>query len=104
MFIFFPLPLLFHPQTAATCATLTPTKFQFIGSNDAMCDDFAAWTIICENLSDESFSTMRETRFCAADPQKVGSSVFKCLGLRILGTKNKDGWTSLNNIRMWRRV
>ena len=94
-----------NANVAATCATLTPTKFQFVGSNDVVCDDFAAWTILCEDLTDVAFANMRETRFCTADPDKVGTTnKFRCLGLRILNTKNVDGWTSLNNIRMWERV
>ena len=89
---------------AATCATLTPTKFQFVGSNDQICDDFSAWTVLCEDFADEAFASMRETRFCAADPARIADTQFRCLGLKIFGTKNVDGWTSLNNIRIWERV
>ena len=102
---FLPAEVSFRPrQDCATCVDLTPTKFQFIGTNDAICDDLSAWTILCEDLSDEAFETMYETRYCAVDAAASGQRKFRCLGLRILGNRNKEGWTSLNFIRMWERV
>lgn len=81
---------------------LTPSRFEIVGSNDVTCDKYATWTILCEDLSDKSFQSKFETRFCKVKDEI--NETFRCVGLRVLGTHNKHGWCSVNNIRMWEKV
>jgi len=79
-----------------------PSAFQFIGSNADVCDDFAEWTILCEDLSDKPWRGLWETRYCKVGPEVTEK--FRCLGIRALKNHRPDGWTSLRNIRMWERI
>lgn len=89
-------------QANANSVQGTPTMFQFVGSNDAVCNDSSSWSILCEDLSDKSYRNVHEARYCKVKPEI--SRKFRCLGLRILANKRSDGWTSLRNIRIWERT
>ena len=80
----------------------TPTSYQFVGSNAAVCNDDSTWTILCEDLSDRVWRNDHEVRYCKVKPEIVGK--FRCLGIRVLANRRTDGWTSLRNIRMWERI
>ena len=76
--------------------------YQFVGSNDATCNDDATWTVLCEDLSDRAWRNEWEVRYCKVKAEI--SEKFRCLGFRVLANRRTDGWTSLRNIRMWERI
>ena len=80
------------------------TKWQFIGSNDAVCDENAAWTILCEDLSGRHFERPGESKYCEVERSVKGA--FRCLGISVLDS-SYDGiysGVSVSGIRMWKRV
>jgi hypothetical protein len=79
-----------------------PSSYQFIGSNDAVCNDDATWTILCEDLSDRAWRSHWEVRYCKVKPEI--HETFRCLGIRALANHRPDGWTSMRNVRMWEKV
>ena len=79
-----------------------PSSYQFVGSNDATCNDDSVWTVLCEDLSDRAWRNHWEVRYCKVKPEM--SEKFRCLGIRALANRRTDGWTSLRNIRMWERI
>merc|ERR1712142_1162675 len=42
------------------------------------------------------------TKYCDVKPEIV--SKFRCLGVRVLNTLQKNGLVSLRNVRMWKKV
>ena len=79
-----------------------PSSYQFVGSNDAVCNDAATWTVLCEDLTDRAWRNEWEVRYCKVKPEM--KEKFRCLGLRVLANRRGDGWTSLRNVRMWERI
>jgi len=79
-----------------------PSSYQFVGSNDAVCNDAATWTVLCEDTSDRPWRSAWEVRYCKVKPEMTEK--FRCLGIRVLNNLRKDGWTALRNIRMWERI
>jgi len=79
-----------------------PTSYQFVGSNDATCDDSASWTVLCEDLSNSPWRSYHDTKYCKVKPEL--NEKFRCLGVRVLKNGASDGWVVLRNIRMWERV
>ena len=75
----------------------TPTKFQFIGSNDAVCSTKSNWIVLCENLSGKPVESQEETRGCRVNKRHAK---FRCLGIKILDNL-VQGVSSLRGIRMW---
>ena len=79
-----------------------PSSYQFVGSNDPVCNDVATWTVLCEDLKDRAWRNEWEVRYCKVKPEM--NEKFRCLGLRILKNRHKGGWTSLRNVRIWERI
>ena len=79
-----------------------PSSYQFVGSNDAVCNDAATWTVLCEDTSDRAWRSVWEVRYCKVKPEVTEK--FRCLGIRALANHRIDGWTSIRNIRMWQRI
>ena len=79
-----------------------PSSYQFVGSNDAVCNDAATWTVLCEDLIDRPWRNEWEVKYCKVKPEM--KEKFRCLGLRVLANRRSDGWTSLRNVRMWERI
>jgi len=79
-----------------------PSSYQFVGSNDAVCNDAATWTVLCEDTSDRKWRSVWEVRYCKVKPEMTEK--FRCLGIRALANHRPDGWMSLRNIRMWHRI
>ena len=100
---FCPIEISFHPRQnepeADNFKKQTPTRFQFIGTNDENCSTNSDWTVICENQT-RSPEFRNETRHCRVDPKNQLCQGFRCLGLKVLANKEM-GWVSLNGIRMW---
>ena len=110
-----PTRISFHPRRADTNAAdrrcnlerKTPTQFQFVGSNDAVCHRNSTWTILCEDRSGKPFASQDETRQCSVDdaaPLPLRPK-FRCLGLKILAVNsgNDRFGACLSGIRMWTR-
>ena len=93
----------FQPaQKSAVGIQGPPTSYQFVGSNDAVCNDAATWTVLCEDTSDRAWRSVWEVRYCKVKPEMTEK--FRCLGIRALANHRSDGYVSLRNIRMWRRI
>jgi len=92
----------FQPAQKGTATDGAPSSYQFVGSNDAVCNDDATWTVLCEDLSDRAWRNYWEVRRCKVKPEMTEK--FRCLGIRVLANRRNDGWTSLRNVRMWERI
>jgi len=79
-----------------------PSSYQFVGSNDAVCNDGATWTVLCEDTSDRKWRSVWEVRYCKVKPEMTEK--FRCLGIRALANHRPTGWMSMRNIRMWKRI
>jgi len=97
-----PAEVSFQPSQAGEYVQRAPTSYQFVGTNDAVCDLYATWTVLCEDLSDRQWRSITEVKYCKVKPEV--REKFRCLGLRVLNNRHGDGWVSLRNIRMWERV
>lgn len=79
---FIPAEVTFRPRVDGKAFTESPTKWQFVGTNDQFCSENSAWTVLCEDLLGIPFSHVRDIKFCKVEPQlKIK---FRCLGLRLL--------------------
>jgi len=97
---FIPAEVSFRPRQAGS-TQLAPTKWQFVGTNDATCDEKAAWAILCEDLSGAGYKSQGDIKFCSASVQI--NRKYRCLGIRIL--QNGSGSeTDLQSLRFWERV
>ena len=92
----------FQPAQKGAATQRAPTSYQFVGSNDAVCNDAAIWTVLCEDLTDRAWRNFWEVRYCKVKPEI--REKFRCLGLRVLANRDSNGWTTLRNIRMWERI
>ena len=92
----------FQPTQKDKYVQRAPTCFQFVGSNDDVCNDSATWTVLCQDLSDQAWRNTAEVRYCQVKPEM--REKFRCLGLRVLKNRDADGWVVLRNIRMWQRI
>jgi len=92
----------FQPAWKGQYLQGTPTSYQFVGSNDKVCNDAAIWTVLCEDLSDRTWRNEWEVRYCKVKPEIAEK--FRCLGIRVLANQQSDGWTFMRNIRMWERI
>ena len=75
-------------------------KWQFIATNDEVCDENSAWTILCEDLSGKHFESEWQTKYCVADPSI--NEEFRCVGISVLDASYPR--VSLGGIRMWERI
>jgi len=80
------------------------TKWQFIGTNDEVCNENSAWTILCEDLSGKPFERSRQSKYCEVERSVQGA--FKCLGISVLDSSYDGPYSgvSISGIRMWKRV
>merc|ERR1712059_74560 len=62
------------------------SKYQFVGTNDNVCDQYSAWTVLCEDLSGKDFEfAASESKFCSVASREP----FKCLGISVLDSGYK---------------
>ena len=97
---FVPARVSFHPRPAHL--DRSPTMWEFVGSNDPVCGKDAHWTVLCQDRSDSGYRNNFTIKDCQVDEQITAK--FRCLGISILRTHNKDGNASFKNVRMWKRV
>ena len=79
-----------------------PSVWQFVGSNDETCGKLGHWSILCEDKSNEGYRTKFWTKYCDVD-DKI-TTAFRCLGIMVLNSHNKYGFTALRDVRMWKKV
>eukprot|EP00092_Neocalanus_flemingeri_P020164 GFUD01021831.1.p1 GENE.GFUD01021831.1~~GFUD01021831.1.p1 ORF type:complete len:257 (-),score=54.92 GFUD01021831.1:136-906(-) len=78
------------------------TKYQFVGTNDDVCDQFSAWTVLCEDLSGIPFENKVSSKYCLV--QDHIREPFKCLGVSVLDSSyTVYTCVSMNGIRMWKK-
>ena len=98
----------FRPRHDTACGNAGywcgATKWQFIGTNDEICDEYSAWTILCEDLSGKHFERSRQSKYCEVGIEIKGA--FKCLGISVLDSSFAGTYScvSMSGIRMWKRV
>jgi len=98
----------FRPRHDSGCGSTGywcgATKWQFIGTNDEICDEYSAWTILCEDLSGKHFERPRQSKYCEVERNVIGA--FKCLGISVLDSSydSTHSCVSVSGIRMWQRV
>ena len=99
---FVPAEVSFRPrQDIPTGWQHSPTKWQFVGTNDATCNQNSAWAILCEDLSGAGYKTNNDIKFCSV-PLHLNRK-YRCLGIRIL--QNTNVWeTGLQSLRFWEKV
>jgi len=93
----------FQPgQSKAEYLGKTPTSYQFVGSNDKVCNDSATWAVLCEDLSNRPWTRYSEVRYCKVKPEV--KKKFRCFGIRVLNNRVTSGQTNMRNIRFWERI
>ena len=86
----------------------TPSTFQFIGSNDAVCNKDSEWTVLGE-VVDRKVKTLDEVFTCDVRSEVYESfpcQKFRCLGIKVMKVPEKNGgkyYATLDNFRMWVR-
>jgi len=102
--IYRPAEISFQPAQDYHNLQRSPTSYQFVGSNEESCDDYSAWTVLCEDLSGKAWRDAWEVRYCKVKPEMTWK--FRCLGVRVLANHAGlvGGWTTIRNIRMWERI
>ena len=76
-----------------------PSKFQFVATNDVICNDDSHWSVICDgDYTGEDVQSIDEQRFCQS--KSPGQQKYRCLGLKILANHNHP-FSSLRGIRIW---
>ena len=97
---FVPAEVSFRPRQIGNTAH-APTKWQFVATNDAACDQNAAWAILCEDLSGAGYKSQGDIKFCSVPIQF--NTKFRCFGIRIL--QNTNGIEAgLQSLRFWEKV
>jgi len=79
-----------------------PTIWQFVGSNDETCEKLGRWTVLCEDRTDIPFPNKYYTKYCDVSEKIMGK--FRCLGISVLRTASKQGYATVRNVRMWKKV
>ena len=76
------------------------TVWQFIATNDPVCSENSAWTVLCEDLSGEPFKKHTQIKHCVANPSLVRK--YRCVGISVLNAL----WprVSVNGVRIWEKV
>ena len=79
------------------------TKWQFIASNDPVCNEKSAWTVLCEDLSGKPFERGTQSKYCDADDSV--HEKFRCIGISVLDS-SYGGYTTVavSGLRIWERV
>eukprot|EP00092_Neocalanus_flemingeri_P001844 GFUD01001966.1.p1 GENE.GFUD01001966.1~~GFUD01001966.1.p1 ORF type:complete len:179 (+),score=17.36 GFUD01001966.1:126-662(+) len=80
-----------------------PTKYQYIGTNDDVCNEFSAWRVLCEDLSGNGFEKRISSKYCLV--QDHTREPFKCLGVTVLDSSYTGSYSTvaMNGIRMWNK-
>ena len=98
-----PAEVSFLPYTTYEDAVrlYTPTKWQFVGSNDHSCSANGDWEVLCENLSGQVVFHKRYCLIGGEDGAHQFSTIsrFRCLGIKILATHGGI-FTALRGIRI----
>ena len=95
----------FRPRLGAGCdpGFCGATKYQFVGTNDDVCDQFSRWTVLCQDLSGETFKRKSSSKYCLVNDEIRED--FTCLGINVLESSyGIQSQVSVNGIRMWKRV
>ena len=76
------------------------TEWQFIATNDPVCSENSAWTVLCEDLSGKSFLTITQSKYCVANPSL--NKKYRCVGISVLNAL----WprVAVSGLRMWEKV
>ena len=78
-------------------------RFQFVGTNDDVCNEKSSWTMLSQDFDSEA----KEFGFLVKVlqvPALYGKS-YQCLGLRLFDKgRDMDGIVSVGNVRMWQQV
>ncbi|XP_066933661.1 uncharacterized protein [Clytia hemisphaerica] len=81
----------------------TANQYQLVGTNDEHCNQYSAWTILCENLTNIPVKTRYSSQRCEVG--QFHNRRYKCVGIRILGTSyDNTPYVGLGNIRFFKRV
>ena len=102
-----PAKVSFKAQDSLTNSLrLVPTKFQFLGSNDPVCNDpvcnaASNWTVLCQNVE--------RKLHCDVDKKRAKSMKFRCFGIKFLmgfckdpdKCKCDDCRMALMDVRIW---
>ena len=114
-----PLKISFMPVQAATGLRFeyvhdwTPSKWQFVGSNDEDCSSDGNWQVLCEDQSGQKIQQSiweagKEIRSCEVKWEKlfVEPKMYRCLGIKVLGTSiwNNKYFAALHRLRIWGQV
>ena len=99
---FVPGRVSFRGRQDCSCLDQTSTMWQFVGSNDEICNGASNWTILCQDLSGSGYPHKAWTKYCEVDDKITRE--FRCLGITVLNTGNKDGKASFKDVRMWKKV
>ena len=95
----------FRPRLGAGCdpGFCGATKYQFVGTNDQVCDQYSRWTILCQDLSGEVFKRRSSSKYCLVKDDI--REEFTCLGINVLESSfGRQSEVSMNGIRMWKKV
>ena len=81
----------------------TPSKFRFVGTNDAICNEDSDWSILCEGRSNDrpTIESLTIERGCHVSNPDL--SAFRCLGLKI-DSSFSAVQAVLSLIRIWQMV
>ena len=99
---FVPGRVSFRARQDCSCLDQAPTMWQFVGSNDEICNGASNWTILCQDLSGSGYPHKAWTKYCEVDDKITRE--FRCLGITVLNTGQKDGVASFKDVRMWKKV
>jgi len=78
------------------------TKYQFIGTNDEVCNRYSKWTVLCEDMSGALFERKTQSKYCTIDPW-VYREPFRCLGVSVLDSAYPGYVTvTMAGLRMWK--
>jgi len=84
------------------CLEQGPTMWQFVGSNDEVCSKSGHWTVLCEDKSNSGYPHKAFTKYCDVDEKIL--TQFRCLGVSVLNSGQKNSATALKDLRMWKKV
>jgi len=78
------------------------TKYQFIGSNDPVCNRYSKWTVLCEDMSGDYFRRISKSKYCTVMSER--REKFRCLGVSVLDSSSYKGYAtvSMAGLRMWK--
>ena len=84
------------------CKSQVPAVWEFVGSNDDVCNTSGNWTVLCQDLSDTKPQKILDTKFCDVEGVDQDQREYRCLGINVI--RAHDTLTCLSNARMWKYV